>query len=98
MVMVMAIVYHIRTADIAPEVHRGKYLYIDQMKYERGKSNTTFFWGIRSAKECLMPLKSAKEVALMTNTAITSMLHGDTYVSDSRGRRPAEGTGDGDEQ
>ena len=60
MVMVMAIVYHIRTADIAPEVHRGKYLYIDQMKYERGKSNTTFFWGIRSAKECLMPLKSAK--------------------------------------
>ena len=29
MVMVIAIVYHIRTADITPEVHRGKYLYID---------------------------------------------------------------------
>lgn len=27
-----------------------------------------------------MPLKSAKEVALMTNTAITSLLYGDTYV------------------
>ena len=69
MVMVIAIVYHIRTADITPEVHRGKYLYIDQMKYERGKGNSNFFWGVRSAKECLMPLKSAKEVALMTNTA-----------------------------
>ena len=32
MVMVMAIVSHIRPADIAPEVHRGKYLYIAQMK------------------------------------------------------------------
>ena len=51
MVMVIAIVYHIRTADITPEVHRGKYLYIDQMKYERGKGNSNFFWGVRSAKE-----------------------------------------------
>ena len=39
MVMVIAIVYHIRTADIMPEVHRSKYLYIDQVKYERGKGN-----------------------------------------------------------
>ena len=88
MVMVIAIVYHIRTADITPEVHRGKYLYIDQMKYERGKGNSNFFWGIRSAKECLMPLKSAKEVALMTNTAITSLLYGDTYVQIPGGDDP----------
>ena len=88
MVMVIAIVYHIRTADITPEVHRGKYLYIDQMKYERGKGNSNFFWGVRSAKECLMPLKSAKEVALMTNTAITSLLYGDTYVQIPGGDDP----------
>ena len=88
MVMVIAIVYHIRTADIMPEVHRSKYLYIDQVKYERGKGNSNFFWGIRSAKECLMPLKSAKEVAIMTNTAITSLLYGDTYVQIPGGDDP----------
>ena len=35
-----------------------------------------------------MPLKSAKEVALMTNTAITSLLHGDTYVQIPGGDDP----------
>ena len=44
-----------------------------------------------------MPLKSAKEVAIMTNTAITSLLYGDTYVQ-IPGRRPAESADDGDEQ
>ena len=36
----------------------------------------------------ILPLKSAKEVALMTNTAITSLLYGDTYVQIPGGDDP----------
>ena len=36
MVMVMAIAYHIRTANMAPEVNRDRTLYLNSLQYTRG--------------------------------------------------------------
>ena len=86
MVMVIAIVYHIRTADITPEVHRGKYLYIDQMKYEPFRQR--------------MP--DAVEVGKGGGAYDQYGHHQPALwrhlCADSRGRRPPEGAGDGYEQ
>lgn len=80
MVMVLAIAYHVRTASMAPEVHRDRMLYVSFLEYAKGNNNTTFFFGPRAAKECLLPLQTAEAVAVTTDPTILSMLAGDSYA------------------
>ena len=55
MVMVLAVVYHIRTANIAPEVHRDRMAYINQISYvyNEGKGTYNSSLGIRYVKEVI---------------------------------------------
>lgn len=80
MVMVMAIAYHIRTANMAPEVHRDRMLYVSFLEYAKDKSNSSFFFSARSAKECLLSLQTAEEVAVTTDPTIMSILAGESYA------------------
>ncbi len=80
MVMVMAIAYHIRTANMAPEVHRDRMLYVSFLEYAKDKSTSSFFFSARSAKECLLSLQTAEEVAVTTDPTIMSILAGESYA------------------
>ena len=85
MVMVMAIAYHIRTASMAPEVHRDRTLYVSFLEYAKGNSSSSAFFSARTAKECLFSLKTAEEVAVATDPVILSLLKGDSYAQLSGG-------------
>lgn len=86
MVMVLAIAWHIRTTNIAPETQRDRMLYLTALDYKKGKSSYNFFFGVRTVKECLYPLKLAEAVAVTTNPTIISLLSGDSYVQLPGGR------------
>lgn len=68
MVMVLAVVYHIRTANIAPEVHRDRMAYMDQISYVYNEGNST--WnsglGIRFVKEVMQTLKTPEAIVITT--------------------------------
>lgn len=68
MVMVLAVVYHIRTANIAPEVHRDRMAYMDQISYVYNEGNST--WnsglGIRFVKEVIQTLKTPEAIVITT--------------------------------
>lgn len=99
MVMVMAIAYHIRTANMTPEVHRDRTLYATFLEYKRGNSNSSAFFSARTAKECLLSLKTAEEVAVTTDPIITALMNGDSYAQLPGGGDPYKisvmGTNDG---
>jgi putative ABC transport system permease protein len=62
LVMVIAIIYHIRTADIAPEVNRGRTLYcggISAMKKD-GKGQSNSLLSYQTLKECFYSLETAE--------------------------------------
>lgn len=80
MVMVMAIAYHIRMADRAPEVHRNRLLYATYLDYVRENNVGTAFFSARTARECLLSLRSAKEVAVTTQPVAMSMVNGNSYA------------------
>ena len=69
MVMVLAVVYHIRTANIAPEVHRDRMAYMNQISYVYNEGNST--WnsglGIRFVKEVIQTLKTPEAIAVTTS-------------------------------
>lgn len=88
MVMVLAIAWHIRTTNIAPETQRDRMLYLTALDYKKGKSSYNFFFGVRTVKECLYPLKLAEAVAVTTNPTIISLLSGDSYVQLPGGDNP----------
>lgn len=62
MVMMMAIVYYIRTADIAPEVGRDRLLLVNWATAWQKKGESTWKSGLsyKTVKECYYPLKSAE--------------------------------------
>lgn len=99
MVMVMAIAYHIRTADIAPETHRDRMLYVTYLIYKRGESSSNFFFGPRAAKECLLSLQTAEGVAVTTDPTVMSLIAGNSYAQLPGGGDPYKvammGTNDG---
>ena len=66
MVMVLAVVYHIRTANIAPEVNRNRTVYVDRVSYKTNdnKSTNNYGCGARFIKEVLLSLKTPEEVAV----------------------------------
>lgn len=99
MVMVMAIAYHIRTANMAPEVHRDRMLYVSFLEYAHGNSSSTFFFSPRTAKECLLSLQTAETVAITTDPSVMPMMAGDSYAQLSGAGDPYKvammGTNDG---
>ncbi|WP_278624818.1 ABC transporter permease [Parabacteroides gordonii] len=88
MVMVMAIAYHIRTANMAPEVNRDRTLYLNRLQYSRGKGTSDFFFGTRTIRECLYPLTTAKVVAIASDPIISTLLQGDSYADLPGGGNP----------
>ena len=99
MVMVMAIAYHIRTANMAPEVHRDRTLYVSFLEYARGNSSSSAYFSARTAKECLLSLKTAEEIAVTTDPIVTALINGDSYAQLPGGGDPYKvsmmGTNDG---
>ena len=82
MVMVMAVVYHIRTANIAPEVHRDRICYVRYVSYrmndDKGSLNSSC--GPRFLKEVIYNLKTPEAVAVTTDPSITRFMLGDIFV------------------
>lgn len=82
MVMIMAIVYHIRTADIAPESNRDRMLMV-----ERGTAKKTDTDGMHSSslsyqtvKACYYTLKTPQIVSAASNSSILNFIVGDFYT------------------
>lgn len=68
MIMVLAVTYHIQTADIAPEVNRSRSAYLESVSYmynERGTLNA--MCGPRLAAELAQNLETPEAVAFFTN-------------------------------
>lgn len=83
MVMVLAVVYHIRTANIAPEVHRDRMAYIDQVSYVYNEGNSTWnsSLGIRYVKEVIQTLKTPEAVAITTSPIFQFFQGGEMFAS-----------------
>ena len=66
MVMVLAVVYHIRTANIAPEMNRNRTVYVDRVSYKSkdNKSTNNFGCGTRFVKEVILSLRTPEDVAI----------------------------------
>lgn len=83
MVMVLAVVYHIRTANIAPEVHRDRMAYMDQISYVYNEGNST--WnsglGIRFVKEVIQILKTPEAIAVTTAPFFQFFQGGEMFAS-----------------
>lgn len=80
MVMLMAIVYHIRTANIEPEVNRDRMLYMPggQVSYKHGDSSFQFGLAGHSARECLGKMQKPEAVAIYT--MFLTLVAGDSYI------------------
>lgn len=83
MVMVLAVVYYIRTANIAPEVHRDRMAYIDQVSYVYNEGNSTWnsSLGIRYVKEVIQTLKTPEAVAITTSPIFQFFQGGEMFAS-----------------
>lgn len=83
MVMVLAVVYHIRTANIAPEVHRDRMAYINQISYVYNEGNSTWnsSLGIRYVKEVIQTLKTPEAVAITTSPIFQFFQGGEMFAS-----------------
>lgn len=81
MVMVMAVVYHIRTANLAPEVNRDRMCYVNGVSYkynERGALNSNN--GPRFVRDVIYNLKTPEAVAVTTDPTMMSFMVGDIFV------------------
>lgn len=83
MVMVLAVVYHIRTANIAPEVHRDRMAYIDQVSYVYNEGNGTYnsSLGIRYVKEVIQTLKTPEAIVITTAPLFQFFQGGEMFAS-----------------
>ncbi len=82
MVMVMAVVYHIRTANIAPEVNRDRMCYVTYVSFrmndDKGMLNSNN--GPRFVKEVIYNLKTPEAVAVTTSSAMMPYMVGDIFA------------------
>lgn len=78
MVMALAVVYHIQTANIAPENHRDRMCYLSWATYAyKGKKGTyNSALGIRYVKEIISSLE-IPEAITVTSRPVYSFLYGD---------------------
>ena len=83
MTMVMAIVYHIRTANIAPESNRDRMLIVAGACAENKVGGGQHNWSLsyQTLKECYYTLQKPKFVAAGVNTNSLSNNVGDFYTS-----------------
>ena len=80
MIMVLAVTYHIRTANIAPEVNRSRSAYLESVSYmynERGTLNA--MCGPRLAAELAQNLETPEAVAFFTNQFF-NLISSDFYL------------------
>ena len=79
MVMALAVAYHIRTANIAPEVHRDRMCYLSNVTYKLNgtKSNYKAACGPRLVKEVIGNLHVPEDVAVTTNSFMMPFSYGD---------------------
>lgn len=82
MVMVMAVVYHIRTANIAPEVNRDRMCYLQHVSFRMNdnKGSLNSSCGPRFVKEVIGGLTTPRAVAVTTDPSITRFTLGDIFV------------------
>ena len=71
--------YHIRTANIAPEVHRDRMCYLSNVTYKLNgtKSNYKAACGPRLVKEVIGNLHVPEDVAVTTNSFMMPFSYGD---------------------
>jgi len=83
MVMVLAVVYHIRTANIAPEVHRDRMCYLDFViyKYNEGNGSYSSSLGIRYVKDVVLTLKKPEAIAITTSPIYQYFQGGEMFAS-----------------
>lgn len=82
MVMVMAIVYHIRTANIAPENNRDRMLIVDRgtaKKATGGQHSSRLSY--QTIKACYYPLETPRVVSVATNSNALDYSIGTIYTS-----------------
>lgn len=82
MVMIMAIVYHIKTANIAPESNRDRMLIVEgaiAKDEERGGQNS-WCMSYRTVKECYYSLKTPQTVSAAVNSNNLAYAMGEIYT------------------
>ncbi|WP_365326185.1 ABC transporter permease [uncultured Parabacteroides sp.] len=83
LVMVMAIVYYLRTADIAPENCRSRLLLLGSTSVTENKEDgSTYNWSLsyKDAKECVYGLTSPEKVTVCIKTQDLRSVMGNVYV------------------
>ncbi|MDD2951577.1 MAG: ABC transporter permease [Parabacteroides sp.] len=82
MVMAIAVAYHIRTANIAPEVHRDRMCYLQNVKYEwkDTEGNYKAACGPRFVKEVIGNLSVPADVAVTTSSFMLPFVYGDVFM------------------
>lgn len=82
MVMALAVAYHVRTANIAPEVHRDRMAYLGGVTYKLRGQEKSFnaFCGPRLAKDALRGLVVPEAVTLSTNPMSMAFLYGNSFM------------------
>lgn len=93
MVMALAVAYHIRTANIAPEVHRDRMCYLSNVTYKLNgtKSNYKAACGPRLVKEVIGNLHVPEDVAVTTNSFHDAFLLWRRFHATARWRRVSQG-------
>lgn len=83
MVMIMAIVYHIRTANIAPESNRNKMLVIDRAVAKKviGGGQNSWNMSYQTVKECYYPLTTPRVVSAAANSSNLQYVLGNFYAT-----------------
>lgn len=83
MVMVLAVVYYIRTANIAPEIHRDRMCYLDFVIYKYNECNGSYSssLGIRYVKDVVLTLKKPEAIAITTSPIYQYFQGGEMFAS-----------------
>jgi len=82
MTIIIAIIYHIRSANIAPEVYRDRMLLVTQASAINASEDFEYNWRMsyQTLKECYYPLQTPQLVAAGVNTLDLGYTIGDFYV------------------
>lgn len=82
MVMVLAVVYHIRTANIAPESHRDRVCYLSDASYKADEGNMQYQsnLGRRLAREVFGHMQTPEAVSLSTNPNVIGRFGQEIFV------------------
>lgn len=88
MVMVLAVVYHIRTANIVPEVNRGRTLYLSNASYKfKDGGSMSSSLGVGMVKECLLTLRKPEAVAIVSSSYL-GLSMGNVFAQIPGGNEP----------